>query len=524
MKKNDVFLIIFLILIFSVGYYLRAYLTIEKDLAYSPYEAFRSENNYQFFNQNESVKDFTDKEYRYPLSVLLADRLNQILGNFYVIYILGAIVLFFLGRELSGKTLGGVLAFSVYAVSSENLIQYTRIIDNSSLSYIFMWAGLLFFYLYLKSKKAYWIILFMLFSLITIVSYHTGALAMIFIVVGILISIICSNFKKDKVIFASLFTIIGFYLIWILLFDKAQITSIIYIIRELNYLKISIFLIILIFISLSFLFINKLRELNIVYFCSGAIIMSLLLVFFKLHFFDFLLRLGVKNYYISTITLNNYIAQFLLLHIYLLILLPYIFRKEINKREIILRGWFIGIILFSFGLVITKYYSRIFDYTFPLIFVLFGVYWSKNEKLRKIIVSITLLILICSQLIIYNDPFTMRRYYNQDEIDSANNIIKLNLTGYIVSDLRIASLFSYLGKKDIIFEESGDKHYDYVFYDYKSIKDLGIDYVIISKNMEHVLYSTNFQTKPVNDSFFEYYQNNFKEVYNDGLMMVYKIK
>ena len=103
-----------------------------------------------------------------------------------------------LGKEISGKNLGGFLAFSLYALAPENLLQFMRTIGTSGACYIFMWAGLLFFIKYLKLKKNYNLIFFAVFSLLALTSYHTGATALIMLLIGLLISLIYSSIKTEN--------------------------------------------------------------------------------------------------------------------------------------------------------------------------------------------------------------------------------------------------------------------------------------------------------------------------------------
>lgn len=124
---------------------------------------------------------------------------------------------------------------------------------------------------------------------------------------------------------------------------------------------------------------------------------------------------------------------------------------------------------------------------------------------------------------IYEDPFTMRRYYNNNETQSSQNIIYLNLNGTTASDLRTAALFSYLGRKDIKFGRAGYELHDTVFYEYENLTKKTADYVILSESMKIIVYSTSFETSPLTQKTFDYYQNSFKEVYNDNLMYVYEI-
>lgn len=524
MKKNNIIIWVFIIFfLFLIGYYLRAYIPLHKFLPYSPYEAFTSQYNLTILNQGP-IKDFSDKATRYPTTILIQNLLNPLFGNIYLVFIFGSIILFFLGKEISGKNLGGFLAFSLFAVSSENLLQYTRTIGTSGLCYIFMWASFLFLIKYLKSdnKNAY-LLIFIVFSLLTLTSYHTGASAFIFILLGLLISFFYS-FKPDKKLIFSLLGLLLFHVLWILIFDPSQISLLSKLFKEISILKIFYMLIGTMFIIILVYLTKDKKVLQSEYFSLFALLFSVILIFSKFPFFDFLLNLGAKNYYSSIITINNYIAQFALTHIYFLAFLPFLFKIKLSKEYIFIRGWLIGLVFVFIVLASFGYYPRILDYSFPLMFILFGVYWSEKRRFRIFIIFSTILLLIISQLIIYNDPFTMRRYYNQEEVQSAENIIALNLNGTIASDLRTSALFSYLGKKDIKFADSSEKLHNAIFYEYQSLPSLNINYVILSESMKNVIYSTNFPTKPINNSIFNYYNFSYKEVYNDKLMHVYKIK
>lgn len=530
---------LFVLVIFSIGYYLRAYIQLHKYLPYSPYEVFTSMHEIRFFKTG-MASDFADKAARYPTVHLLAGILNPIFGNLYLVYILGAIVIFFLGKEISHKNFGGLLAFSIYALAPENLLQYTktissRYINNSGMSYVFMWAALLFLIRYLKKRKYFPLVFFIIFSLLTLTSYHTAACALVMLLIGLWISLIIYSLSKatdseipikiDKKFVISSIGLIVFYMAWIRIFDPSQVVVIKQALLGINNARIFIIMISFLLL-LAFLFLlRNVRFLRSEFIPLIILFPSAILIFSNLHFFQGLLRMGVKNYYSSAITLNNYVAQALLVHVYILLLLPVLFKKETDPQEVFLRGWLIGLTLIFSGLTLAYFYARIFDYSFPLMSVLFGLYWCKKERFRMFIISVTLILLIISQLRIYNDPFTMRRYYNRNEIDSAKKIIVLNLGGAGASDLRTAALFSYLGKGYIEFGRSGHLLHDAIFYEHRNIPRLkGIDYFILSESMRNIVYSTDFETTPVDDKFFEYYKNNFNQIYNDGLMYVYEIK
>jgi hypothetical protein len=155
-------------------------------------------------------------------------------------------------------------------------------------------------------------------------------------------------------------------------------------------------------------------------------------------------------------------------------------------------------------------------------YFLFAIYWTEKKKFQTFIITLTIILLIISNLMIFNDPFSMRRYYNQEEIDSTQNIINLNLNGTIASDLRTSALFNHLGDKSIKFGKEDSRLHNSIFYNPSYLNNLEIDYIILSESMRHIVYSRDFQTTPLNQTVFDYYKNNYKEIYNDNLMYVYK--
>lgn len=540
-KKVKIILwLLTIVAIFIVGYYLRAYYTINSALPLSPYETFKTSNEQSFLMPTSADDAFTNKSVSYPTSYLLEFIVEPIIGNFYLIYLLGAIAIFFLGKLISGNNLGGFLAFALFTVSSENLIQYTSIIIPSGLCYVFIWFGLLFFLKYLKKSQDINLLLFNVLMMLAITTYHTGAMAAIIIFSGFIILNIFSNRTIDKKILLSFFSLITYYLIWILMIDQDQfkIFNILY--TKINLEKIGFLIILILLTFLIIKIIKKVKWIESEYIPLIFLIPSTILIFSQNNFFNNLLSLGVTNYYSSTITLNNYIAQALLVNIYLIMLLPKLFKKELNNKYFFITGWLLGLIIISGGLIIENLYARIFDYSFPLMFVLFGLYWSQKTKFRNIVVPITIVLLIISQLIVFHDPFSMRRYYNQNEINSAKKIAQdKNIDGTISSDLRTSALLRYSGRQNVYYSLTDDKHL-WMFYDYKnalihldnlanslSIKQLRNAnhdiYVVLSRSMETIVYAANFETKPIGEEVFEYYKNNYKEVYNDGLMMVYLI-
>jgi len=514
---------------------------LHKDLPGSPYELFVSDHAQDLFRAGRSA-DFKDKSSRYPMPYLIGVFFNPLFGSFYFLYLFGALVVFLLGRELTNKNLGGLLAFSLYALSPENLLQYIRGVSNSGLCYVFIWASLLFFTRYLKTKKNFDILSFVVFSLLSLMSYHTGATALVMFLGGLTLSVSYSwsvssgsdmSFKVDKKIVVSFLFLFAFYYFWLRFFDPDQLGLMIAAFFWAHLNRIFYGLLAVLALVVVLFFVSKIRSLQSEYIPLLMLLPSAVLVFSQKDFFSHLLVLGTRNYYVSNITLNNYVAQVLLTHSYFIVLIPYLLKKNLKPEFIVLRGWLIGIALTSVGLILENFHARFFDYSFPFMFVLFGLYWTQKKRFRLIIVTATVILLVVSQLMIFNDPFHMRRYYNQNEVESAKKVISMNLSGIIVSDLRTSALFSHLGERDVCFSMSGNRLHDTVFYWYEGVSDLevdcgglynqSVDYVILSESMRTLLYGMNFQTTPLDDEIFEYYGTSFNEVYTDGLLHVYEL-
>ena len=522
-KYQKFFWIGAIIIVFAIGYYLRAYYSLTKVLPLSPYEIYNGfgEDNLLASEMTDNI--FSVKYQNYPVSYFLRSILPPWLNQLYLVYILGAVVIFFLGRAVGGSNLGGILSFFVYAVSSENLLQYTGIIQASGLSYLFIWISLFFFLQHWLKKKNLSLLFFIFFSILVLATYHTGAAAFVAILAGLLISHFYFSPPNKKIILACL-ALFTFYLFWILVNDFSQLALIQNEIVNLGWLKILWLSLISLIFGLFLFSVKKYHSYFLKYLPILSLLPAIFLIISRSNLFLPFLALGPKNYYSSAITLNNYLAQAILTHIYLLIFLFWWEKKKTDLRYQFLVGWLVGLVFISFGLATAGYYSRIFDYSFPLAFVIFSWYWAGQKKFRKIVVPLTIILLIISQLIIYQDPFSRRRYYAQEEIDSAKKVIALNLEGRIVSDLRTAALFSYLGDRWVMFGQADAGLHNKIFYQYEKIKKAdNINYIILSKSMRDIVYSTNNETPPLGDKEFDYYKNNFSEVYNDGELMVYQI-
>jgi len=530
--------IIIISAVFLFGYYLRAYFSLYKPLPFSPYDAFFEANLFKD-SLHQHLDQFSAKALEYPVGYYLSLWLRTFFTHIYIIYIAGCLLFYFIGKEISGSRLGGALALFAYAVGSENLIQYSGIAYPSGLCHISILAALLSLLKYLKSDRKVFLIAFFLASLLALTSYHTGAVAYLAIMLGILAAMIFSKFNIDKKFLISFLLLALFYALMILKIDLPQINLISGALSNINWLIFFPAATALALLAAFAIFILRdIKRLRSEYLPLLALFPAAFLIFAKIDFFSPLLQLGAANYYSTAVTLNNYLAQALLLHIYFISMLGKIYAPTEDKKILLIRGWIIGLAIISLGLILEHYFSRILDYTFPLMFILFGWYWSEHAKFRKTVVFSTIALLIISQLMIFNDPFSMRRYYNQNEIDSAKNIVSLDLNGVMISDLRTTALLNYLGDKNAAFPPD-DRRYSLLFYKFEklTIAKLALKsyphiyypsyapdyYLVLSQSMKTIIYSTNFETEPLTDKIFDYYDGRFKKVYDDGLMRVYLI-
>ena len=208
--------------------------------------------------------------------------------------------------------------------------------------------------------------------------------------------------------------------------------------------------------------------------------------------------------------------------------------KDDEPKNLFLRGWFFGLIIIFAGLLLENYYTRIIDFSAPLMFVVFGWYLAQKPKFWKTTATLTFILMFVSQIMIYKDPFTMRRYYNQSEIDSAKKVVELHLPGITISDVRTAALVSYFGDPDIVFGMSWVPRFETVFYNYYNINEFIKKYsnangrekdinIILSESMKTIIYSTNLETTPLTNEVFDFYEKHFPKIYDDGLIKVYRI-
>lgn len=518
-----------LVCVFFVGYALRLYLDIISPLPFSPYDILLEKNNSIFFGDWKEADIFTEKTFSYPLPYFLKKCLGA-LNNIFLIYIVGAAIVYYLAKEITNSRLGGFLAFAVFAVSSENLLHYTTNISAAGLNYVLIWTALLFLYRYFQQKKDIELLLFVLASMLAVLSYHTGAVALASIALGYFLVFLFSNKTFENKFLLALVLMIGFVFYWLVAFDLYELYLISNTITSTNAIHMVgvVCFVTVIFIAVKYM--QKWQWLSSPIIPAVAILISFVLVFIPYNIFGFLLVLGPDNYYASAVTLNNYVAQILITHVYFFSVLPLISKLD-EKKKMFFFGWMVGLGIVAAGLFLEHYYARILDYTFPLMFVLFGYYWTQQKKLRTAIVPATILILIISQIFVFNDPFTLRRYYTQQEIDSAKKIIEADIgtkKDAVASDLRTVALFHYLGDDDIFWIDK--EAFNLAFYGYETIPEK-IDrypeenvYIILSDTMRYILYATNFEKKVLDDKTFEKYAEMFPLVLDAGIMKVYKTK
>ena len=538
LKKQAVFWSFFFIATFLVGYFFRSYYSIFKYLPHSPYDLFFETN---LFGKNLGLDIFSIKVLNYPLGYYLSLVSQTHFRNVYLTYFFGSLIFFFFGRELSGRKMGGVLAVIGFAVGYENLIQYTGITYPSGLSYVLIITSLYFLYKYFITSRSFWLCLFWLSGVAVLLTYHTGAGAFCLILLGIFISFLISPNPLSKKLVGSFLALWIVYLLILILMDPLQLQLVSDSFSALKPLPI---LTSLLLIGAGIIALATIIKLNLdkKFLLPLSIIGSFILVFLPVNIFQPLLKLGTVNYFSSVTTLNNYLAQAILFHVYLLLFLRNLLLVNTDRKKIFLRGWLVGLLLIFVVFSLVEYHVRVLDYSFPLMFLFFGWYWSGRSKRRALVVFATVSILIISQFKIFSDPFSARRYYAPEEVRSAETIIGLNLDGVLLSDLRTAALFEYLGENGVLFFNSDSKEHNWLFYEPEKIKEYQFPgqlkktrsglyayeipnyYFILSQKMKDFVYSTNFQTKPIKQELFNFFDEHYKAVYTDDLMTVYLIR
>ena len=524
--KSQTAVWVLVVVVLAAGYYLRAYFYLNYHYDFSPYDAFWERHWINVFGISTDVDLFTLKSFSYPLSHILKAALG-VFNQIYWLYFVGALTIFFLAKEFGNSVWAGILAFLVFTVAPENLIHYTKAISPAGLNYVLSWLSLLFLFKYLKQPKDLNLVGFIMAAVLAIMSYHTGASALVVILSGILLTILIKQDQIKTKLIGSFLVILGFYVFWIGMFDVGQISLIKDALLSVKLLIAAI--VVLISVILLYwsqrIFVHR-RFASPVW-ALGALGLAMFLVFSPFGIFNSLLSLGVDSYYSSATTLNNYLAQALIVHIYLVMLIP-LWSKFDDARKIFVAGWLGGLAVVFFGLALENYYARIFDYSFPLMFVLFGYYWTGEKRLRASIVTLTVILLFVSELIIFNDPFSLRRYYKPEEVAAAQKIIDYGVGNHTISDLRTSALFYYLGESRVRFLD--DYFHRIIFYEYQLIKPDIKDrkekniYLVIGESMKDIVYGINFQTTPLDQTFYDYFEENFNLYFDAGDFKVYQLK
>lgn len=525
-RYKKIIILIGILFFFTAGYYLRSHYQLNTFLPGSPYEIYSVENSVS--NNTAEVSGFTDKASRYPLSNSINNIIPDSIKDIYWIFLILSILVFLFAKKITKSSFGGFLALAVFAITGENLIHYTKEIGASGFSYFFILTSIFFSYKFFKDKKPVQknisLILILVSFILNSITYHTGATALVIILSSILlISLIKKRFTKDNLKFLAV-ALIGtvFYLFWIIKNDLHQFNIILSSFGNILNIKTAVLLAIF---AVFLLVVNKFRYLiknNFKYLVYGSVLISFILIFYNNYNVN-LSFLGIENYYISSVTLNTYLIQFILLHIYVLYFLPDFIRKK-DPKNIILSGWLLGLLIVCVGLISQGYVARILDYSFFFTYILFAAYWIKDQKHERILVPTILALIIASQFMVFSDSFSMRRFYYEYETLSAQKVANLNLQGFVVSDLRTASLLSYHGYDNTYFETGDNPLHNVAFYYPELINKSGADYMILSDSMKYVLYSRNYPTTPINQDLIEYYKENYETIYNDNLYYVFKLK
>ncbi len=525
----------FILAILLAGLVLRAYLSNQCALPYSPYELFQLNEHPRLFNPSQEI-DFSQKAAKYPLSFLLQPLIDALPVGKYIIYFLGAIIIYFLGKEISSKGFGGILALTFFAFAPDNLLFYTSNFFYSGLCYILSWLSLLYLLKYLKSRKPPYLFAFFIFSLGVLLSYHTGSYAFAIIISAIFFYDLFSSGKVDKKMAAAYAFIISFLFVWSLIFDLNELL----LIRNslitafttwpavlLITILIAITAIIFILKNKGFLYLNYPTTYLII------LVTSLIICYPTL---SHSIVTFLSSYaYITPTTFSAYFIQLIIIIISILSL----FSKEnknLNEAEqIFLKGWLIGLVIVLLGLFMEGYLVRIIDFIAPLAFIVFGLFWSNKKRLRTIAGILLIVIMITTQLAIIYDKYNIRRCYSKNEIYSAREVANLPLSGIFVSDLRTAGLLYYCGQKNITYtsyylefhkiifkkpETLRNYQQKFIFYKYDNIVN---HYLILSKKMDTLIYGVNFPQQPLKKSIRDYYHTNYELVYDNEELEVFKI-
>lgn len=523
--------------VFITGFYLRSYYSLNNYIASTPYELIEQEN----FNSSDTseVVNFIDKADRYNLSYKINNSLPDFFKDFYWIYILIGLSIMFFGYLMSGSYIGGITALVVLSITGENLIFYTKTIGSSGLSYTLLVLFLVFTYLFITEKKNIYLLISFIFLFLNTFSYHNGATAGVVISFSILVSLFLNflfdkysnkNKKNNKEVvikYSVLFLVsLSIYLIYIIKYDIHQMTQVAslasYTPEKIHAVSIIVFA----FITTIVLRHTKSIKKNFVYILAGVFSLGLFLIFYDKYILNILEFVPIQNYYVSPITLNNYLAQILITHLIILFFLKDLLCSK-DSRMVFLRGWFLSLTIIFIGLSIKGYYVRILDYSIPFVAILWSMYISENysKKLLRVLFLLSLLLICISQIRIFQDPFSMRRYYEKYEFTAALNISHhLDSEDYIFSDLRTAALFSSIGLKNIEYSVEDNSLHSIFFYDLSLISKTEVEYLIISDKMSYILYSANFPTTPLKRSDFEYYIGNFYLVDYQPPFYLYNVK
>src|SRR3989339_955499 len=400
-KKTLKFIAVGLVL--AAGYYLRSYLRRHHALAMSPYDAFIAGNLDYLAGGVRSLDIFTLKFFNYPTSFLLQCALEPVPYSGLIIFLLGALLIYLLAKEISHSWWGGFWAMSAFAVSTENLVQYTGYISAAGLCYVLSWAALFFLLRYLKNKGELNLLYFSIAAMVAVTTYHTGSLALMVVLLSVLGIQIFSYKVLDQKMLVSILGIFVFYVYWSIFFDLDQLLLLRAELMVADYSRILGigFAVVAFFILVARLY--RLKFLHSPLATVPLVGIGAWLIFSQTQLFVTLFAFVDANHYVSAVSLNNYLGQALLLNIYLWFAWPVIAKRDDASESIFLKGWLTGLLFIVVGLVVMGYLPRILDYVSPVIFILFGWYWSKNKNFGRVLAPVTILLLFVSELIIYQD-------------------------------------------------------------------------------------------------------------------------
>jgi len=431
------------------------------------------------------------------------DFINIFLGVFLYLGFCYLTVLF-----LTKKRNLAVLATFLMAFGPVEIWKTTQSFFGHPLSYIALFS--LFIFFFSPTLGYFFLALFVSFALI--LSYYTGAMVVMIISFGFLIANMIFEFLKRRKIAKEIF------------------------LNRKNFLFLLI-----IFLSFLFVFLitnaNKYTQAHIKYIAFKTKTNLLSFSAQELeqkpkeeHSFQEIsspMSLPLKNYhYTGPFKIFGFpllaLEDFIFLSLPLFFLFYFFFSRERKKEDVLMLLCFIPVCLLSSGFLIVNSPERILYY---FTFFTIASIRTKKENLLKLGIFLFLITIIFCFLRFYQRPYLTKF---ESEIQAAK-WIKENIQGIVFTDQHFANILilnDFYNVQGIVDKDEKN----FILYRQedpqkirKVLKSLGVDYIAITKRMREIyILSLNFPQIPMSNE--EVYDKNFKKVYDNGDIKIYKIE